>query len=270
MVKNSSIVASLIWIIIGLTGCEDMEQTEVSAQQTSQALWSYPDQGEILYGETVKADLTWGDFGHRYAFEGIAGETVTFVVEWHEPESLGFGAKLSVQDASYNTIAQGSAWTDTKTHVEVTFTEDGVYTIYVGHNFWGWFGRYPYEFGADPHLCAQLSMVSSMPEWEGMEFYAVENYEVGQDGDPWSYVPEMNEESAATFTVIERDVKLHPCNAHVDGPCTASDPQICGGNMIGGGFYENKCVFSNELHTQASDFSAAMGGFTYDLAYCEE
>lgn len=268
MFKNAIAVVSLLCIFV--IACENVDDTEMETGEITQELWSYPNQGEILYGETVKADIMGGDFGHRYSFEGVAGETVTFVVELHEPESIGLGVDLSVQDSSFHTIATSSSWNDTKAHVNVTFTEDGIYYIYVGHYFWGWFGRYPYKFGADPHLCAQISMVTSMPDWEGYEFYGVNNYEVGEDGDPWSYFPEFSDDVAATFTVLERDVKMDACNAHIDGSCSDSDSQVCGGSFVGGGVYDNACAFRNILHTESSDFSTAIGGFTTDLTVCEE
>jgi len=270
MIKNA-IAGMKLFCLLGIVlGCENTEDSQLETETTTQELWSYPSQGEILYGEILKADLTGGDFGHKYLFEGTAGETVTFVVEWHEPESNGLGTDLTVLDSTGNVLGESSSWTGTKAHVDVTFSQDGTYYVYVGHYFWGWFGRYPYQLGADPHLCAQVTFVNSVPEWEGYEYYAVNNYEVGEDGDPWSYMPDFNSEFTANVTVIERDVKMYPCNAHIDGSCSDSDPQVCGGTIVGGGLYENACAFRTELHTWSSDFSSGLGAFTTDLSVCDQ
>ena len=110
MMRNIIVVLSIFCVFF--IACEDADQPEVETATAQQELWSYPSQGEILYGDIVKKDVINGDFGHVYAFEGIAGETITFVLEWHEPESNGLGAKIFVKNSWYRTIGYTKTWSD--------------------------------------------------------------------------------------------------------------------------------------------------------------
>jgi Bacterial pre-peptidase C-terminal domain len=268
MVRNAVLLASL-GCMLALTGGCSINAEEVDAEQsvdeTQHQLWSFPFQGELTLGDIVKADLTGGDFGHFYAFEGTAGQTVTFVVEWREPESLGFGVDMYVEDASFNTIAQYWDYSETKAHLDVTFPADGTYYLTVGHNFWGWFGTYPYKVGAEPHMCSQVTLVTSEPGYQNGEIYATNNHEPGE-GDPWTWSPDM---SLGDVTEIGRSVWMGPCNGLIDDSCSASDPQVCGGTIVGGGLFDNACAFRTVVNYESGETSSGIGFHTEDLSCAE-
>lgn len=254
--------------IVALTiGCAAAATPEDSVGEAEQPLLSFPYQGELQYGDIAKADLTWGDFGHVYSFEGIAGQTVTFVVEWREPESRGLGVDISVDDDSWTNLAQYYAYDETKAHLDVTFPSDGTYYLTVAHNYWGWFGTYPYKVGAEPHMCAQVSLAATLPEYGEGVIYAANNHEPGE-GNPWTWSPEFGE-GAPPMTEIDRDVWMGPCNGLIDDTCGPSDPAVCGGTIVGGGLFDNACAFRTTLNDESGAYSSGVG-FYGDASLCSE
>lgn len=266
MVRRTSSLTTLGCLVALACACSGADAPEQPTGQTEQALWSYPFQGELVYGEEHKADLTGGDFGHVYAFEGSAGQSVTFVLEWREPESSGLGVDIWVDDDSYTTLAEYYSWDESKAHVDVTFPQDGTYYLTVAHNFWGWFGRYPYKVAVDPHMCAQVTFDADTPDYDGAKVYAANNHEPGE-GDPWTWAPDFGN-GDFTVTEIARDVKMGACNGHIDDTCSTYDPQVCGGTIVGGGLFDDACAFRTVINAEAGTQSTGVGLYTEELSYC--
>lgn len=216
-----------------------------SVEDRGQGLFAYAYQGELVAGTPVKRDLKNGDFAHTFKWNATAGETVTFVLEWHEPESLGLGAELWVKDG-LRLLGQASSADLPRAHLSVTFPRTGTFTVYAGHHDFGWFGVFPYEIGANVNACVIVYATSA--EFAGWQGYAATQYWTVTEA-AWSWVPPWPEDAA----IQSREVLMGRCDSIFDATCDESDPEVCGSDPVfGPGIFENECAVRNYTHSQAS------------------
>lgn len=259
MQKYISFMTCLSCLLLLMTACEESDIVETEKRE--HPLFRYFDMGTANYGDIVKHDLLNGDFGHYYTYSATAAENVSFVLEWHERESVGLGVDLWVKNSSGQIIAEDFSLSATKAHVDVIFPEAGTYRIFVSHYFWGWFGRYPYRFGTEPSLCADITMSSTLPDYLGTTFYGVNNFAPGER-DAWTWFPEISEEAAATMVVLQRNVTLGHCEDILDFSCVSGEPQVCGITFTGGDLYDNECAFRTDMNSYAGEDSSAFGWYS--------
>lgn len=262
---RSTKVAVVASIVAGLaTACQGTSEGELDVGEDREGLWSYPYRGEIAYGETAEGSMSWLDFGERYAYEGTAGQEVTFVVEWAAPYTTYHGAEIWLEDEEGYVLDEMVTW-DPQAHITVTIPADGTYDLYVAHHGFGWFSSYPYRVGAEPHMCAQLFMTNSAPEWAGFDYVYMVNVAPGADEDPFTLMP-----GNPDLVVEERVVAMAHCDELLDESCDSSDPEVCGATLHGDRVFDNQCELRNAVAADAGPSSSSIGAWTEDLGYCSE
>jgi hypothetical protein len=234
------------------------------------ALLRVVDRGPLAADQVVLDALGDGDVGHAYRYDGHAGETVAFFVDWHQPEAWALGAALVVYGPDGARVASASSLWQHRVGVTVTLGQSGAYRVVARPFGYALFGRYPYKVGAvrgagaPPVVCVGVWITAaSVPGFAG---YAAIELEPGEPEDPERWVPTWPED----LVVSEREIDPVRCTAIVDRRCDAAPTEVCGSfPFIGPSIFPSECAVRDEVRLMAAECStcAGLGGWG-DVSLC--